>query len=71
VDKNPSVPQYRRDLAVALRVLAERQLAAGDEQAARGNLEASREHLEFLLAKEPDNVDFQDLLQATLDLLEN
>jgi len=65
VRKQPEVPKYRRDLAVALRSMAKVQAAAGDRPAARADVTAARRHFEILVQKYPANREYQQLLAET------
>ena len=72
-EKYPRVPRCRRDFAVTLRIVAQLQAEAGQEQTARENLETAVGHLRALVARFPGTGDFQSQLaktQAALDGLD-
>ena len=71
VDQNPDVLSYQRDMAVALRVRAEAQLAQDNGAAAAVDAGRAVILLEELVAIEPTDEDFREQLQAAEQTLSN
>lgn len=61
----PANPQFRSDLAITLRELAVRQIAAGQRELGRDNLRSSIDLLQKLIEQFPKNKDFADELEKS------